>query len=252
VIVRPDGMDTLWPDELAGDFVGFPRSVTADQPLSRYVNREAPESASQVRMYSFLIDPTITLETGGHRIDALLSRYAGQVRSPKVSRLLSVWRSPDSSTLLIRKNYLADRPEDRLTLELTLSLDRGCLPQSARMFREVDGTVVEATVWEYSTSRRSSWKKGIASSTASPNGSTGCRTASWSRCRPLPIESRPSFGSFERPIASKTKRRGVRRAGVRATHPEASHVHTIVRPRLRAPRGIHHGSRLVHLPAGGR
>lgn len=151
VIVRPDGMDTLWPDELAGDFVGFPRSVTADQPLSRYVNREAPESASQVRMYSFLIDPTITLETGGHRIDALLSRYAGQVRSPKVSRLLSVWRSPDSSTLLIRKNYLADRPEDRLTLELTLSLDRGCLPQSARMFREADGTVVEATVWEYET-----------------------------------------------------------------------------------------------------
>jgi len=102
VLVRPDGMYTMWPDNVAGDFVGFPRWVTTAQPLSRYVNREPAESALQVRTYSFLIDPTITLETGGHRFDALLSRYAEQLRNPRVSRLLSVWRSSDLSTLLVR------------------------------------------------------------------------------------------------------------------------------------------------------
>lgn len=155
VIVRPDGMYTMWPDEVAGDFAGFPRSVTTAQPLSRYVKRESTESASRVRTYSFLIDPTITLETGGHRIDALLSRYAEQLRNPRVSRLLSVWRSSDRSTLLVRKTYLADDPAHRLTVELTLTLDRGCLPQSSRVYREADGTVVETTAWEYETAGES-------------------------------------------------------------------------------------------------
>jgi hypothetical protein len=145
----------MWPDNVAGDFVGFPRSVTTAQPLSRYVNREPAESALQVRTYSFLIDPTITLETGGHRFDALLSRYAEQLRNPRVSRLLSVWRSSDLSTLLVRKTYLADEPAHRLTVELTLALDRGCLPQSSRVYREGDGTVVETTAWEYETAGES-------------------------------------------------------------------------------------------------
>lgn len=149
VIVRPGDVYTLCPDEVAGDFVGFPRSAKTEQTFSRYVKRERADTMPRGQKSYRLIDPTITLETGGHRIDALVGRYAEQLLDPRLSGLLSVWRSSDRSTLLVRKSYLAGRPEFRVTLELTLDLNCGSLPQSMRVFREADGTVEETTEWEY-------------------------------------------------------------------------------------------------------